>query len=107
MDPRELHIVKLSDTEILSLQQLIMQPGFPVLKRLLMAEADRATALAIGCKDPDGERRLMLLQDAQSTHQVVGNLLRILQAYDQMQDLRADDIDEAILDPLSVLSYPQ
>lgn len=75
------YIVKLTEQEELNLRQLAIHPGFEVLLKLLQMESLDSQTAAIECTDPDRNKRLMMLGDAQATAKVVSNLTRKLSAY--------------------------
>lgn len=89
IDSNSLHIVALSDQEIMNLRRLTFDPAFATVLKLLEGEAQRATAEAINNSDPNKEHRLTLLDDARATHRVVGNLIKQLNNYRAIPDAGA------------------
>lgn len=72
--------VKLTQEEVMGLQQLTMQPGFDGLLKLLQGESLAAQAAAMQAKGSRDDR-LLALTDAQRTAEVVSNLTKKLCSY--------------------------
>lgn len=88
--------VKLTENEVLQLRQQVMQPGFDVVFKFLQVEAFHAQAVAMECTDPDAQKRLMALTDAQAMSKAVSSLTARLNGYrelpvPQSQELEQDD----------------
>lgn len=91
------YIIALTEQEEMSLRQLALTPGFDALLKLLQGESFDAQAKAMECEDPDQNKRLLLLSDAQCTKRVVSTLTQKLAAYRQIP---APDNTEEPYDPL-------
>jgi len=98
------YIVKLTEQEEMNLRQVMAQPGSEVIFKLLQNESLDAQSAAMECTDPDANKRLLVLTDAQVTAKVVSNLTRKLAAYREM--IQAD-IEEVIADPLGFNMYEE
>ena len=75
------YITKLTEQEEMSLKQLVAQPGFEPLIKLLQFESLLAQSRAMECTSADRNERLMALTDAQRTAEVVSNLTIKLYGY--------------------------
>lgn len=75
------YIVNLSEKEEMDLRQMALTPGYGALLKLLQGESLDMQAKAMECEDPDKEKRLQLLTDAQSTKRVVSSLINKLSRY--------------------------
>jgi hypothetical protein len=95
------YIVKLTEQEDLALRQIVAQPGFDVVFKFLQIESLDAQTTAMECLDPDKEKRLLLLTDAQRTAAICSNLTRKLAAYREALIPEA----EADSDPLGFSQY--
>ena len=95
------YYVPLTEQETLSLRQLATQPGYEVIFKLLQMESLDAQSAAMECTEPDRNKRLLLLSDAQATSKVVSNLIKRLASYQNVIQ-QTEEIDDRLLSDFNV-----
>lgn len=90
------YMPKLDDQEIMSLQALVLHPGYRALLKMLDTLAFLAQAEAMGCKSPDADVRLKLLTDAQVASTIVSNLKIMLETF------KPESVQQEPYDPMAI-----